>query len=314
MSESDIVYHMEISFEPNDYDSILSALYDSGLNSFQEGRSVRMPDGSFVPEDEGRVISCYFGSEKEAEEFTRIFNSLATVQFTITSRAIKSNYLDAWKEHARPVEISDTLIIQPSWISLPKVSNSESENIKVRSNERLVIELDPGYAFGSGSHPTTILCARAIERLCKGQNREFVKNSGSLIDVGCGSGILSIIAKKLGVKDVLGIDTDPQAIVAAKENALKNGVTDITFKCQTFGPSESDSINRSFDIVVANILSSTLVDIYKELRKLTRQGGVTILSGVLLEEKDEFLKKIIEEKSCVTEKDGWLVIEIVKGA
>lgn len=307
MSTNDVVYQLELTFNSIDFDLIVSTLNDAGVFTIQEGRNIANSDGGFDLVDEDTCLSCYFESEDAANDINQyLISSLVQkkdlgreVTFTSYLRAIKSDYLDAWKEYAQPVLVSDTLLIQPSWLSLP-ASSTPDEKSDANSTDILKIELDPGYAFGSGSHPTTILCAAAVERICRNEN------IGSLLDVGCGSGILAIIAARLGVELVHGLDIDPLAITAAEENARKNKVSNIIF-----GVDKLEDLKNKYDVVVANILSGTLLDLYPALKELVKSPGRLILSGILAEEREGFLKSISAPASAsVSENESWICIEL----
>ncbi len=157
-----------------------------------------------------------------------------------------------------PIKITDTLWIVPTWHSAP---NADALNIV----------LDPGLAFGTGSHPTTHLCLAWLS--------QTVKNGNSVLDYGCGSGILAIAAKKLGAARVVGTDIDTQAILASVYNAEQNAVQANFFHA-------NDYQSQEYDIVVANILSSALSVLAPALAKSCKSGGKIALSGILKEQAE----------------------------
>jgi len=164
----------------------------------------------------------------------------------------------AWMDDFQPMRFGERLWIVPSW--------REPEDLGAVN-----IMLDPGLAFGTGTHPTTRLCLEWLDG--RGPIR------GRVIDYGCGSGILSIAAAKLGADSVLGVDNDPQALISTRENALRNGVAD------TVGTAAPDQVSdEPGDIVLANILAGPLVTLAPELARLTRRGGSLVLSGILAEQ------------------------------
>jgi len=158
-----------------------------------------------------------------------------------------------------PIPIGERLLITPSWHER-------------RDDGRIAIVLDPGLAFGTGSHPTTRLCLEWLER--------GVRPGARVIDYGCGSGILAIAAARLGAGQVTGIDIDPQALVATRDNARANSVA-VEVRAST------DPRPEPADVVVANILSSPLKVLAPVLADLVRPGGVLVLSGVLARQIDE---------------------------
>ncbi|MDO5058394.1 MAG: 50S ribosomal protein L11 methyltransferase [Neisseria sp.] len=158
-----------------------------------------------------------------------------------------------------PIKISDRLWITPSWHDAP---DSSAVNL----------QLDPGLAFGTGSHPTTHLCLQWLDQNLKGGE--------SLLDYGCGSGILAIAALKLGAGEALGVDIDPQAITASRDNAAQNNVS-----ARFYLPDELPE--QQFDIVVANILANPLRMLGEMLAGRTKTGGRIVLSGILEEQIEE---------------------------
>jgi ribosomal protein L11 methyltransferase len=162
-----------------------------------------------------------------------------------------------------PIRISERLWIVPSW-HIP--SNPEAINIV----------LDPGLAFGTGSHPTTRLCLRWLDRNLSGGE--------ALLDYGCGSGILAIAAVKLGVARATGIDIDPQAIVAGRDNARANHVESIEF-----GLPDEVKLGK-YDVVIANILTNPLRMLAPLLAEATRPGGTIVLSGILDDQAEQVMQ------------------------
>lgn len=157
-----------------------------------------------------------------------------------------------------PIPIGERLVITPSWHE--------------RTGDRISIVLDPGLAFGTGSHPTTRLCLQWLER--------SMPAGATVIDYGCGSGILAIAAARLGAARVIGVDIDPQALIASRENAERNRVA-----IEVLG--STDPRPEPADVVVANILSSPLKVLAPMLAGLVRPGGSLVLSGVLARQIDE---------------------------
>ena len=164
-----------------------------------------------------------------------------------------------WKEKWDVTHVTDKIAVVPDWIDY-KPKNGE-----------VIIKLEPGCAFGTGTHQTTQLCMKALEKYMKPQAR--------VADIGMGSGILSILAKKLGASYVYGCDTDDTVIDVARDNAAKNGV-----EC-TFELGSADNIKEKFDFVCANILHFVLAEIMGDLKNLMDKGAIMSLSGILDEKK-----------------------------
>ncbi|QRN41666.1 MAG: 50S ribosomal protein L11 methyltransferase [Neisseriaceae bacterium] len=185
------------------------------------------------------------------------------------------------------IPVSERLWIVPSWIE--KVDSAEC-----------VIHLDPGLAFGTGSHPTTYLCLSWLDK-------NLSKNQ-SVLDYGCGSGILAIVAKKLGAELVVGVDIDAQAILASNENAKKNGV-----KIDFFLPKDFKQ-EQTFDVVVANILANPLRLLASMLANYVHLGGRLVLSGILKSQQEEIIQIYQEwfDIGVYQEKEGWICLVGVK--
>jgi ribosomal protein L11 methyltransferase len=184
------------------------------------------------------------------------------------------NWMEAWKEHYRPIPIGKTLIIVPAWLESPEA-------------ERIPIKIDPGMAFGTGTHPTTQLCLELIESAFQ---YPITPNCPPLnvIDVGCGSGILSIGALKIGAVFALGVDIDEASVKASRENADANGIAPERFAIGLGSVTEIRKGKfriRQAPLVLANILAPIIIRLFgMELADLVAPGGVLILSGILAEQ------------------------------
>jgi ribosomal protein L11 methyltransferase len=204
-------------------------------------------------------------------------------QFQFNTEIIaEQDWVRATQAQFDPIEITDKLWIVPTWHVAP---NSEALNIV----------LDPGLAFGTGSHPTTHLClAWVAQQSLHNQN---------VLDYGCGSGILAIAAKKLGANQVIGVDIDSQAIIASNYNAQQNQVKIDIFDASAF-------THQTFDIVVANILSSALMVLAPALAKYCKTGAKLALSGILPEQKDALIKRYSEwfNMDAPQQKDAWILL------
>lgn len=164
-----------------------------------------------------------------------------------------------WKEQWDVTHVTNKIAVVPDWIEYqPK-------------DDEVIIKLEPGCAFGTGTHQTTQLCMKALEK--------YMKKGDRVADIGMGSGILSILAKKLGASYVYGCDNDDTVIEVAKENAKKNGV-----ECE-FELGTADKVHDNFDFVCANILHFVLAEIMGDLKNLMKTGALMSLSGILDEKK-----------------------------
>lgn len=177
------------------------------------------------------------------------------------------DWTDAWKQHYRPIMVGRRLLVLPAWM--------KSDN-----PDRIPLLLDPGMAFGTGTHPTTQLSLEAIE--------SHLRPGFSVLDLGTGSGILAIAAAKLGAKQVLGLDTDSTAIAAAQENILRN---EVDSQIETrLGSLESCPAEINFDLIVANILTKILLELLEDgLAERVHPGSKLILSGILDHQVDSVI-------------------------
>lgn len=187
-----------------------------------------------------------------------------------------------WKEKWDVTHVTDKIAVVPDWIDY------------VSKKGEVIIKLEPGCAFGTGTHQTTQLCMKALEK--------YMKPNDKVADIGMGSGILSILAKKLGASYVYGCDTDDTVIEVAKENAKKNGV-DAIFELGT-----ADKVNEKFDFVCANILHFVLAEIMGDLKNLMKKGAIMSLSGILDEKKQMVIDAYEKENLELVEEihqDQW---------
>ena len=185
-----------------------------------------------------------------------------------TSRCSDDDWKDEWKKYFHTVKITDNIIIKPSWDSYEATGNEK------------IIEIDPGMAFGTGTHETTSLCVEFLEKYSNGRKK--------LLDIGCGSGILMLIGKKIGIDNVTGIDIDDKVEEVVKENFRKN---DIFENFEIIIGNLVDSINDKYDIVVSNILVDVLIELLENIEKVLDKNAIIIFSGILKEKEEEFVEK-----------------------
>jgi len=185
-----------------------------------------------------------------------------------TAKCNDEDWQDEWKKYFHTVNITDNIVIKPSW--------DEYEP----SDNEIVVEIDPGLAFGTGTHETTSLCVEFLEK--------YAQNKKKLLDIGCGSGILMLIGKKLGVEKVVGIDIDEKVNDVVLENFSKNGIND---NFQVIIGNLVDNVNEKYDLVVSNILVDVLEELLEDIEKALEKGAIVIFSGILNEKEEAFLKK-----------------------
>src|SRR5471030_1492333 len=205
-----------------------------------------------------------------------------------TVRAVEEqDWVRLTQSQFAPIHIGKNIWVVPSWHEAP-------------DPDGLILELDPGLAFGTGSHPTTRLCMEWLEA--------HPAPAKSVLDYGCGSGILAMVAKKLGAREVVGVDIDPQAIESAHDNAARNHCEVTYFLPDTFA--QSQHATQRFDIVVANILSSPLKVMAPMLAGRVADGGALILSGVLARQAEEVAAAYAPfiKLGVWAELDGWVAL------
>ena len=200
------------------------------------------------------------------KEFTENENEFMYEIFT--AKCNDEDWQDEWKKYFHTVNITDNIVIKPSW--------DEYEP----SDNEIVVEIDPGLAFGTGTHETTSLCVEFLEK--------YAQNKKKLLDIGCGSGILMLIGKKLGVEKVVGIDIDEKVNDVVLENFSKNGINE---NFQVIIGNLVDDVNEKYDLVVSNILGDVLEKLLEDIEKILEKDATVIFSGILNEKEEAFLKK-----------------------
>jgi len=201
----------------------------------------------------------------------------------------ETDWAEAWKAHYRPQRLGERLLITPSWLN-PETTSDD-----------IVIRLDPGMAFGSGLHPSTRLCLRLLERVMGAQ---AYGSRPHVLDVGCGSGILSIAAALMGAESVLSTDIDPVAVRVASENVSLNGVDSVVQVLEQSLPSSNDGTagektaasggeSTGWDLVLVNILVGVILSLLNEgLDSTLAPGGRMILSGVIYKHEQDLLEAL----------------------
>lgn len=219
------------------------------------------------------------------EKFENLFNdlkdeifSLVKFGFDMSDTSIEytkmeyQDYNKKWQENYKAFKITDNIVVCPSW---------EDYNV-YDINERII--LDPGMAFGTGTHETTSMCAKMIEKYYK--KTEFKV----LYDIGTGSGILAFLGSKIGFETIIGVDIDEDAIKTANENLKINEITNVEFVCTNL----LDSLNTKADMVVANIIADVIISMKNDLKVLLHENSIFIASGIIKEKLDDVVSEYKE--------------------
>jgi ribosomal protein L11 methyltransferase len=259
-------------------------------------------DDGDTPPVSALIVRGYFSNDSDAEEkryqierALGFYNMMLPMPKPEWKVVADEDWADAWKKHYHPVRLGQRIVIRPLWVEVEAQEND------------IMIALDPGMAFGTGTHPTTQLCLEALERQ--------VSVSIAVLDLGCGSGILSIAAAKLGAGKVVAVDIDQLAVDATIENAAVNGVAE---KIHAYQGSLETVITsaRRFDLVVVNILAKIIIEMCDQhLGDTVRPGGKAIFSGIIAEQTEAVeaaLRKTGLEPTGRYQQTDWMVIEAIR--
>ena len=239
--------------------------------------------------DRVRLTALFAGAEDLTPLIGEIPSELCTQAPTVAVPVADREWTRVWEEQFHPLQMGERLWICPSWTPPP-------------DPDAINILLDPGLAFGTGTHPTTAMCLRALDAdLPPGQR---------VVDYGCGSGILGIAAARLGATAVLGVDNDPQAITASRNNARRNGVADAAFPVVLPQDDLVSSWQVSANSVVANILAGPLVALAPALTSLMVPGGRLLLAGLLVSQAHEVIEAYTPgvALSIVDQQEEWVLL------
>ena len=245
-----------------------------------------LPD---IPEDDGCAYLTFYLDEdvdkqemllKVRQELEEMRSYLNVGECTIEeSQTEDGDWVNNWKQYFHQFYIDDILVI-PSW-----------ENVEAKDSDKMVIHIDPGTAFGTGMHETTQLCIRQLKK--------YVTEDTEILDVGCGSGILGMLALKFGAKHSVGTDLDPCAIDATYENMDNNGISRDQYEVMIGNIIDDKAVQdkvgyEKYDIVAANILADVLVPLTPVIIHQMKKGGIYITSGII-EDKEDVVVKAVKE-------------------
>ena len=239
--------------------------------------------------DEGVMVKAYMPVTsflaETIEAIRDSINNLSSYDIDLGQNAVsisevhEEEWATAWKKYYHPVKISERFTIVPTWEEYEPVSSDE-----------LIIELDPGMAFGTGTHPTTVMCIQALERT--------IQEGDLVVDVGTGSGVLSIASALLGAKHIQALDLDEVAVESAKMNVKLNKVQDLVDVSQG---NLLDGVDEQADVVVANILAEIIMRFTDDVGKVVKPGGYFIASGIIQPKKEDVKNAIIASGFTIEE-------------
>ena len=293
-------YELQIKINPEMSEVISDILFDvfncEGVVMVEE----TYKDLEMVATTEGTLKAFIRGEKPDVEKILKeqkellksrglTDEELGSWEYTFEEKE-NQDWSKKWKEKWDVTHVTDKITIVPTWLDYTP-----------KSEDEIIINLDPGCAFGTGTHQTTQLCMVALEK--------YFKKGQTMADIGMGSGILSILAKKLGASEVYGCDIDDTVIEVAKENAKLNHE-----EC-TFELGSADKINKKFDFVCANILHNVLFEIMGDLKNLMHDGSKMSLSGILLEKAPIVLEAIERENLKIVDEihqDQWVSFVVTK--
>lgn len=240
---------------------------------------------------EGVLIKTYISEERNVMEVIENIKQkvLGLKEFGIDigegsvslGQVKEEDWANEWKKYYKPTKVGQKIVVKPTW-----------EEYEEQEGD-LIIELDPGMAFGTGTHETTSMCIRELEK--------YVDETKRVFDIGCGSGILAIAAAKLGAKEVVAGDLDEVAVKVSKENCEENNVSD---KVIVKHGSLFEVVEGKADVIVANIIADIIKILAKDVSKFLTEDGVFISSGIILAKIDEVVEAL--------EQNGFEIVEIIK--
>ena len=278
---------------------IADVFHDLGLSGVVVETPGQEPGVDWDPKAEPAADVCsvtgYWFKDRRADRYrSGLARSLARLEQNSGIRCrveydtvAEQDWAESWKAHFEPERVGARTVIRPSWRTYRAAAGD------------VVIEIDPGMAFGTGTHPTTALCISLIEG--------HLKPADAFLDVGTGSGILMIAAARLGAKSVQGVDNDPVAIEVAQKNLLANRIPDFDIAAGHL----VDDLDGPFDVVAANILSEVVLDLLPGVIRVLKKSGVFICSGIVSPQKRAVLAGLHKagfEIVEVSEKAGWIAM------
>lgn len=239
-------------------------------------------------------VSVYVPDDKPMQDYTMFIEerlSALDIENKIELISLcEEDWADSWKQYYKPIEIGNRLVVVPMW-----------EKYDAKPNQ-VIVKMDPGMAFGTGTHETTRLCATLLEK--------YITDESTMLDVGCGSGILAICASKLGAKECYAYDIDPVAVKVAKENVKDNDCNNIECGVSDLLKGVKDA---KYDVITANIVADIIIRLLPDIGKFMHKDTVLVISGIIDERCADVYKSINENAFVITEEiheNGWCAISL----
>lgn len=281
-------------------DQLTTHCFESGALGVSEALAYVQPDLTYDPKlvpVKTHNLDVFFEARPPKEFFDGLGSLDSRIRWDLTEEEQK-DWLAEWKKGFKAFPLVASYWVVPSWEDVPK----ECEH---------PLRIDPGMAFGTGTHATTQMMASFIHRLAE-KNAAAIKD-WSLLDVGTGTAILAMLARRAGFGLVQGLEIDPEARRTARQNVALNKLDDIDLP-----DTNVEDLKGTFDVVVANIIDGVLIQLKADLMRLTRDGGHLLLTGILKERDDEFFQDFIENEPLTVmrrlEKDEWVGYWLTKNA
>ncbi len=293
-----LMIHDEMDFQeflenPNrDWDYVADELVEE-QEALQTGITFFLRNNLYGREQ----LSQIQGALESVKQSERELN-LGSLELTMKN-VQEEDWANSWKKYFKPFPIGERLMIRPSWEELQE------------DTDKVVLQIDPGHIFGTGTHETTQLCMELIEK--------YTENGQRVLDIGCGSGILSIAALLLGAEDADAVDIDPNAIQIAYENSDRNAIDRARYHVRAGNILEDAALHQAYsgkryDMVVANIVADVIIALTKQVPDYIRDDGVFLASGIITERREDVLAALQAggfRVLDIVEKRGWVAIASV---
>ena len=266
--------------------------YSNLKEDVEEVAHIDLIDEELLKKDPKKaVVHVYISPEdnpNEAVAFLSERYGAAGIAHTIeTAPCVQEDWINSWKKYFHPIKVGQKLLIQPDW---EPVKNPEG---------RVVLDMEPGMAFGTGTHETTRLCMEFLE--------EYIRPGCSMLDIGCGSGILSVAGLLLGAGKAVGVDIDPLAVKTAVQNVERNHVAD---RFSGICGSLTEKVKGKYDVIAANIVADVIMELTKDVERYMLPNAVYLMSGIIDERERDVLAALKGKFTVVArrEEKGWVAL------